>query len=155
MSKLCDFCGSADHTAFYCRRKPNKPLQRSAFKPDNRHPLRRVGKQTKLWIDTRKLWIETYGSEGHLCHYCGKLLSDNEFLIDDGQAQKLTLDHLDARTRAPDLRHEFANLTPACGSCNRNKGSLAHDEFVHNCYTPLPPYKPLLPRPTESPAEKS
>lgn len=147
MAKPCKGCGSIRHTAFACPRRPRKPLKtnkplRAKSTLLQRKPIKRVGKVTQKWMDTRSEWVARYGSEGHVCHYCGWLLSDNQFLIDDDAARKLTLDHLDARVRQPGLRYTFDNLVPACGPCNTMKGSLAHEEYLHACHSPLP-YSPV------------
>lgn len=137
MPKRCSFCHEPGHTAFYCKKRPRKVIERKPIKAATR-PLNKLGKYALLWIDTRKAWISKFGSEGHLCHYCGKLLSENPVLIEQDMALKLTLDHLDARTRDPKLRYVFSNLVPACGPCNKLKGSVNHDEFKHVCRTPIP-----------------
>lgn len=129
MAKPCKFCGSTSHTGFSCRNRPQKPLKRSAFKVKAK-PLKRIGKYTQLWIETRILWIKLNGSEGHLCEYCGKPLKPEE----------LTLDHKLSRSRRPDLRYELSNLVPACYACNKAKGSLSREEFKS---TPPPSHGPL------------
>lgn len=38
-----------------------------------------------------------------------------------------TLDHVQPRSGAPDLRYEFSNLKPCCYACNSAKGSKRLD----------------------------
>lgn len=130
-TKHCTFCESSEHTQFYCHRKPRNTLSQTK-------PMNKVGKVTQQWFNLRREWIAKYGSEDHHCHYCNVLLSDNQFLIDDGLAMKLTLDHLVPRSRKPSKRFQFSNLVPACLPCNTDKSSRSHNEFVHVCYSALP-----------------
>lgn len=123
--KLCKFCGDTGHTQFYCRRKP-------------RTPIRQAGTQHFRWMECRTKWLNMFGTE-HLCHYCGREVTA---LLEEREAHPhkvmLTLDHLESRSRVPAMRYMLVNLVPACGSCNRNKGSLSHDEYVHTCHTDIP-----------------
>lgn len=67
--------------------------------------LRRYGKHHYLWTEARYQWVKKYG-EDHQCHYCGIRCTDNETLLEqDMGMRKLTLDHLDARSEAPELRY--------------------------------------------------
>ena len=98
MSK-CVTCGSTEHTAFYCPKKPRKPLPRS-------------GKISRQWNSTRQKWIRD-NPEPWACYICFKPLD----------ASTLTLDHLMSRSRHPELRFDVTNLAPCCWKCNSLKGS--------------------------------
>ncbi|MDE2106345.1 MAG: HNH endonuclease [Patescibacteria group bacterium] len=137
MARSCKVCGKRAYSDYCMQHKPRKPIQRSSLKTSSQ-PIRRIGPVTKKWLATRRAWIEKNGAEGHLCHYCGYLLSMLQDLIDSDMARPLTLDHITARTRDSSLRFEFDNLTPACPPCNRKKGSLSHEQYKHICHTPLP-----------------
>lgn len=89
------------------------------------------------WMRTRTKWLMLYGTE-HDCHYCGHELTANKDELGYSHKRLLTLDHLIARSRMPSMRYMLVNLIPACDPCNRRKGSLSHDEYVHECHTPLP-----------------
>ena|ERR1700751_2246848 len=111
----CKICGSLSHYQTFCPRKPRKPIKRTRIKP--------IGKIGKQWMDTRAQWLKL-NNPPYTCHYCGCELS----------IFSVTLDHLHARSRRPDLRNELDNLVPSCMLCNVNKGSLSHDEYVHECH---------------------
>lgn len=112
----CSWCKEKGHTQFYCPRKPRKTLS------VHKH-LNQRGPQTNKWLYTRSKWIKAHKSDTYICHYCRRVLMPNE----------LTLDHMIARSRAPQMRHDMQNLVPACYKCNRLKGSLNHDEYKHDC----------------------
>lgn len=80
--------------------------------------MKKIGKVTKKWIDTRREWIDKH-PEPWTCYLCGRLLD-----IDT-----LTLDHIKSRTRRPDLRYTENNLAPCCWPCNKAKGSKGLDEL--------------------------
>lgn len=127
---VCSYCLEPGHTAFKCGKKPSKTLNTynglkiSSSFGGPRKPMKKIGKVTKQWMETRKTWVDNNTDLQHICHYCGKPLPSNE----------LTLDHKEARSRRPDLRNVQANLVPACYTCNALKGSLSHDEYRHTCY---------------------
>lgn len=79
-------------------------------------------KHRRLWEKTRKQWLRDNppNHEGYyVCDYCYKWVGSSE----------VTLDHMDARSRRPDLRYDKENLTPSCYQCNNKKGSKSYKEF--------------------------
>lgn len=119
---MCQNCGRTfpkySTLQKFCGRCINKKL-----KPTK--PMKKIGKITKKWIETRKEWIlqNPPDSSGHwTCYldispYCLKIMSENE----------LTLDHVKSRSRYPELRFDLDNLKPACAPCNGLKGSVEYD----------------------------
>jgi len=114
--KPCTRCGVMGHSAFNCFGKPKKPLS------IKKH-MRKVGKVGRQWIATRLEWIsKNLPDNGHWdCTYCGVELHLNT----------LTLDHKQSRSRHPELRFDLDNLTPACWSCNHDKGSKSFEEYMN------------------------
>lgn len=115
IEKLCRTC-------FYSFRQYNRAnllCPKCAYnkyaKP--RKPIKRIGKVAKKWIETRNKWIKNNPGPWQcylkLSPMCLKSLS----------VDTLTLDHIQPRSRRPDLRFEYANLGPACLHCNNLKGS--------------------------------
>jgi 5-methylcytosine-specific restriction endonuclease McrA len=84
------------------------------------------GKVYTSWSAAKRAWHKQNppNFQGYyICHYCGVWI----------ERKATSLDHLIARSRAPELRFELSNLVPACISCNTTKGSLDHDEYKHVC----------------------
>lgn len=106
--KSCKYCGKSGHYTSFCPWKPKKPLSH--------------GVVWKRWSACKEAWFKLYGYE-HPCHYCGVTLAK----------ETITLDHKISRGRAPELRYDFENLVPCCFEDNQAKGSLDHDEYIHEC----------------------
>lgn len=115
-SKPCKLCGSMWHTAFGCKYRPKKPLKNSATplrleSPKNRQ--KRL-KMSQAWFranpsDKDGYW-ECYLRISRLCPI--KL-----------RRETITLEHVYAKVRRPDLKYEPLNLKPSCSFCNKMKGS--------------------------------
>jgi len=72
------------------------------------------------WLKTRAKWFKKNppNHQGYYkCSYCYKWV------------KQITLDHIISRSNAPALRHDLANLTPACFKCNADKGSLSAEQY--------------------------
>ena len=106
MGRSCTFCGSTEHSQFYCRLKPHKTLQTT-------HTFRKLGKHEIRWLETRNEWLKRHPGRTWNCYLCGRLLT----------IETLTLDHVKSRSRHPELRYELSNLRPCCWPCNTAKGS--------------------------------
>lgn len=139
---FCKYCLEPGHTALHCYKKAkDKQLMygnakvSSSFggkrKPIKSHPgvaqrkpIKKTGKQYDKWLATKQRWFEQNKAAYYWCHYCGKQMTRGQ----------LTLDHKVPRSRAPELRHSLKNLVPCCWLCNGLKGSVAHDDYVHECH---------------------
>lgn len=98
----CDDCNKT-HTSLMCFNKPRKPIRQ----------ISKVGLQ---WIKKRQQWLRDNPPDNHgyyFCYICSKPLT----------SLNVTLDHIQPRSRRPDLRLETSNLAPCCWSCNHKKGS--------------------------------
>lgn len=86
-----------------------------------RKPLKRFGKVTRQWWETRNQWLQANPpvSGRWYCNYCDKPLNIDE----------LTLDHKNSRGRRPDQRNDLDNLVPCCAWDNAQKGSLNEEEY--------------------------
>lgn len=95
---------------------------------------------TQKWTRIRKLWIQLHppNHQGYYeCYLCFRWITTDA----------LTLDHVKARSRYPELRFELNNLRPCCASCNREKGSKDLEEMIErictNCHKRIKPgHKP-------------
>lgn len=76
-------------------------------------------KLSKLWLATRRAWFKANEADLYICYLCGKWMLKNE----------TTLDHIQSRSRHPELRFELSNLDTLCYPCNQRKGSLSLDEM--------------------------
>lgn len=84
-------------------------------------PVKRIGKTTKHWIDTRSKWIAKH-QPNHAGYWeCALHISPQ--CLNYMDIDQLTLDHILGRGRRPDLRDDLNNLQPACAYCNGLKGS--------------------------------
>ena len=112
--KPCKYCGRRSHYSFQCYNNPKRKQIKS-------------GKQQKQWIITRTTWIRQNPPDYRGYWECYLQISPNcPRLLDK---QSLTLDHIEARSRRPDLRYVQGNLQPACYWCNAMKGSKKIDNI--------------------------
>lgn len=72
---------------------------------------------------TLKEWRERLEEFNHCCAYCGEGAKPNE----DGSPGRLELEHLTPLSRGGE--HRKHNIVPACGTCNKEKGSMTLDEY--------------------------
>lgn len=78
--------------------------------------MRQLGKIGKQWSAVRKEWLKNNppNHQGYYeCYLCYKWVI----------ASEITLDHILARSKRPDLRFDSNNLRPCCWECNKEKGS--------------------------------
>lgn len=80
---------------------------------------RKIGKHGKLWLKTRAKWFKMFPSEYYNCYLCKRSLLKYQ----------VTLDHIQSRSRHPELRYEMSNLAPCCMKCNKAKGSMDLEEY--------------------------
>lgn len=113
----CKTCDSDRHYTYACfqNRKPiitkKRPKQR--------------GKHFYLWQDARKEWIATHPPLNTKTYpgYWRCYLQISPDCLRKLDESTLTLDHVQARSRRPDLRYDPKNLKPCCSPCNMLKGS--------------------------------
>lgn len=119
MSVPCKHCDSLAHTSFYCYQKPRKPIKRTRVK--------KIGKIGEKWKLTRIAWFELYPPNTMGMYECYLKIHPNcpRFMT----PQQTTLDHIESRTRHPELRFCMDNLGPACWWCNEMKKSRSLDEI--------------------------
>lgn len=113
IEKICKECSTCFKQYNTAQTRCQKCTYNRYAKP--KKPIKRMGKVAKKWIEVRHDWIKqnTNSAGTWNCHYCGKHLT-----IDT-----LTLDHVIARSKRPDLRYNHDNLVPCCYPCNSKKGS--------------------------------
>lgn len=116
MAKSCKWCGSTEHTQFYCPRKPRTPIK------TNKLPAKigRVGKKTNAavakWSRGQKPNHQGY----YICYMCGAWIT------------YLRAEHVKSKVRRPDLRAEPSNFKPTCDPCNEKKRSKDLEEMGRN-----------------------
>lgn len=121
-------CGSIWHTAFLCKYKPNATFKTTKYRmrPESPKSRRRRLKMAQEWFrgnppDANGNW-ECYLQISTLCP---KKLNRTT----------ITLEHVHAKVRRPDLKYVSANLKPSCSFCNKMKGSRSVQElaktFIH------------------------
>jgi 5-methylcytosine-specific restriction endonuclease McrA len=113
MSMPCVICGANSLNGHCFRHKPRKFIQA-------KKPMRKRGKHFKQWIETRDNWLEQNKAPYYFCYICDKMMTRTE----------LTLDHIESRSRRPELRYVLKNLRPCCAKCNSDKGSLGLEEYL-------------------------
>ena len=64
-------------------------------------------------------WKEILETFNHKCAYCGEPPAEGEFL---------ELEHLTPLGRGGE--HRKHNVVPACGPCNKDKGTMTFDEYM-------------------------
>lgn len=122
----CTRCDSLTHVYSQCPERLTDKINPKTGRYPTVKRLRTKGKYTIRWEATRRAWIKLNPPDHagyYYCHYCSVAMTVNE----------MTLDHMQSRTRAPELRYEMTNLLPSCGPHNVEKGSLSHDEFCTIC----------------------
>lgn len=116
--KPCKLCKELGHFTYQCRLRPRKELKRT--------PIKKIGKTTQRWLDTRAQWIAdhppTVEGKYWLCY-----LRIHPWCPVRIDRDHMTLDHVVSRSHAPGLRFEADNLRPACSYCNTMKGSRSLD----------------------------
>lgn len=88
-------------------------------------PMKKIGKVTEKWIETRKDWISRNPPDSKGLWEC--YLKISPYCLGFMNKDSLTIDHVKSRSRHPELRYDLDNLKPACAPCNGLKGSVEYD----------------------------
>lgn len=120
---ICKECGTSFVRFMTTQTRCQKCTYNRYAKP--RKPIKRIGKVTKKWIETRHEWIKQNPADKNGYWYC--YLKYPGICIGRMDIDQLTLDHKKSRSSRPDLRFDLANLAPACVYCNNQKGSASHE----------------------------
>lgn len=136
MPKICKWCGSKEHTQFYCYQKPRKAIAKVSKKrlenpkpKKTSKPINKVGKKAKAWTLTSKEWKIANPPDSYCFWYCrvgGSALTDKR----DVDAFRLNLCHDLSRARRPDLANEISNIYPGCQKHNKAMGSTSFEEYM-------------------------
>lgn len=112
---MCKFCGKTDHTSLMCLKKPRRPIKKESAKT--------LSKRTA----TRREWFKLNPPDDKGVWVCYLQISP-ECPIKLTRST-ITLEHVRSKVRAPELKYDINNLRPACGYCNKLKGSLDLNEL--------------------------
>jgi hypothetical protein len=118
IERMCKSCGTTFPQANSLQTICGKCAYNKYAKPHK--PIKKLGRISKEWIKTRQEWIKDNSPVEGIwkCYLCGKPLTSDT----------LTLDHMESRSRHPELRFDKGNLAPCCYDCNRKKGSRSLEE---------------------------
>lgn len=105
-----------------------------------RSRLKKIGKQTSRWQQTKKVFFQRNKGDENGLYWC-KIKKcpkpkvpmvaprDPRLSDPDSGVELCTVDHIIARTKRPDLIHAQSNLQEAHESCNSDKGSTVEVEY--------------------------
>lgn len=121
-SNPCKTCQSTWHTKAFCPQN-RTPLKQSTkrIKPMSDKTRAKSRVRDQAWFeqnppDTAGLW-QCYL---RIHPKCPRLLN----------RQDLLLEHVQSKVRRPELKFAVDNLRPACGYCNKLKGSQSIDDLI-------------------------
>jgi hypothetical protein len=117
--RYCENCG-VTHTALMCFNKPRGPLRNKSLKTEQK------------WIDTKVAWFDANPPDKKGFWNCYLQLDGCEGRVD---RRTLNIEHVESRTRNPELRYVVENLKPSCRNCNKQKGSLSEAEAIEKFKT--------------------
>ena len=111
----CKYCGGTSHSTLMCQNKPRRPIKQESDKARSKRT-----KVSREWFklnppDEKGVWI------------CYLQISPNCPV--KLTRSTITLEHVKSKVRYPELKYEVSNLKPACGECNKLKGSLDLEEL--------------------------
>lgn len=121
--KACKWCGSVQHTQFYCFHKVSKPIKRAS------KPIRREAEKTKAKrLVTAAEWFslnppDEYGRWECYLHISPRCL----VLVDTGT---IVLEHVVAKVRDASRKYDVTNIEAGCDPCNELKGSRSIEELA-------------------------
>lgn len=131
MAKPCKICGGLSHTAAFCYQKANKPIKIKSYLPRSRKLIPAESKKAySRRVQTYHKWMKANppNSDGHwLCY-----LQISELCPKRLVRETLTLEHVITRSKAPELKYDITNIRPACGWCNKMKGSRTLEQLAKN-----------------------
>lgn len=103
MPKLCTFCKSSEHTQFYCRLKPRKPIKKQGKK------ALRNKQTTQAWRKQNTEFV------------CYLRISPQCLVYLDEQTA--VPEHVVAKGRGQKYAHDIDNIKASCSPCNLLKSS--------------------------------
>lgn len=113
-SNPCKKCGSIWHTAAFC--------------PQNRKPIKKVGKVTSRWLTFRREYLRIHPAnhEGYRECYLQTTPLCPKWL----EADQVTLDHILSRGSNRQLTYNEENMGICCTYCNNDKGSVTLEDYL-------------------------
>jgi 5-methylcytosine-specific restriction endonuclease McrA len=108
MTRLCGNCSKIRQQLKSSNNA--RPYQQACQK---RSVLNKKGKHALLWQKTRQESFDLHPQSFYICYICKSPLTK----------EQTTLDHIQSRSRHPELRYVLDNLAPCCWPCNEKKGS--------------------------------
>lgn len=128
-NKHCSKCGSDSHTSFMCRHWGGKGGKDPVDKFKLYKPLRNESKKShSKRMSTRRAWFENNPPDENGNYTC--YLQISQMCPRTLSKQLLTLEHVQPRSKAPELKYSTDNIRPACTWCNKLKGSRTLEQLV-------------------------
>lgn len=114
--KPCRYCKQMGHWSFQCFEKPKKQLA----------PETPIAKKQR--IRTANAWFKANPADENGFWYCYLQISIScPYKL---TRRLVTLEHVYAKVRRPDLKYNVRNIKPACPFCNKLKGSRTVQELA-------------------------
>ncbi len=109
----CKWCSSPNHTQFYCKKKPRKPIPFES------------PKSKKKRMKTRALWYQQNPPDENGTWLC--YLQISSLCPKSLTKETLTMEHVQPRVKAPELKYVVENIRP---SCNKMKDSRTIEQLA-------------------------
>lgn len=113
---ICKSCGKYGHFAMQCYNRRHKSLA-----PESKNTK-------KKRLATRRAWFKDNPADENGNWECYLQISSQcpvklTYLT-------ITLEHVQAKVRAPQLKYDPTNIRPSCSYCNKLKGSRSLEELA-------------------------
>lgn len=122
MPKPCKWCEGTDHTSLMCFRRP-RPLLKT------RKAIHKFGPTAAKMMEAYNEWLQQNPPDKNGEWDC-YLPVHHPLCPRKLTIETLTRDHVEARSRRPDLKFDPKNFRPASYWCNQAKGSLTVEEYA-------------------------
>lgn len=137
--KPCAECGGYGHTATFCFQR-KKTVIKPSKNPMKRSRIKKIGKRTIRWIQTKEIFFATNPPDENGYYWCKikPCKKPNVPLVAPGDprlrevdsgVELCTVDHIIPRSKRQDLIHVQANLQEAHEICNEEKKSTVDGEY--------------------------
>lgn len=117
--RYCKYCKAyVNHTSIMCWKKPRNPIKQES---DKARLKRR---------NTANSWFALNPPDEDGWWYC--YLRISSLCLKRMTRDTVTLEHVKPKSSRPELKYRADNIKPACGPCNRMKGSQSLERLTIN-----------------------